>query len=191
MGREGMVVFRMNIGRNANADPRWMIPVICRRGGITKNEIGAIRILDNETQFEIAGHAAERFSAEVRKPDTKDPNIRFATLNENVTPAPESEMLVAAPARQYDKPRPFHKKHSDRDGKPAFKGKSDFKGEVGLQRQRATSRSKSGVQAESRIQAVKAEPCRKPEARGKLFLKNAPPGDRPLIKKRRDRPGKN
>jgi ATP-dependent RNA helicase DeaD len=220
MGREGTVVFRMNIGRNANADPRWMIPVICRRGGITKNEIGAIRILDNETQFEIVGHAAERFVAEARKPDTKDPNIRFATLNENVTPVADNEMLVSAPARQYDKPRPFHKK--PRDERPAtspefktkseYKGKSDFKGKADFKpksdyqakpdfkaksdfKPKADFKPKTDFKAKSDFKAKtdfkpKSESRAKPEARAKLFLKPGAGGDRPLVKKKRDRPGR-
>ena len=51
----------MPIGRKENADPKWMIPLICRFGGITKAEIGVIRIFDRETKFEIAAEAAERF----------------------------------------------------------------------------------------------------------------------------------
>jgi ATP-dependent RNA helicase DeaD len=167
LGREGMVVFRMNIGRAANADPRWMIPVICRRGGITKNEIGAIRIMDRETQFEVAAQAAERFAAEASRPDAKDPNIRFATLNETLAASTAAE--PPAPARQYDKPRPFHKKF---DGNRAPKGPS-FKG-------KPAHKAKPDFQP-------KAEAPAKPEPRGKLFLKS---GERPLIKKKRDRPGK-
>jgi ATP-dependent RNA helicase DeaD len=195
LGSGGNVVFRMNIGRNANADPRWMIPVICRRGGITKNEIGAIRILDNETQFEVAGHAAEQFAAEARKPDTKDPNIRFATLNEAVTPTTDSEMLVAAPARQYDKPRPFHKKFGDKtDVKPENKGKSDFKGKPAYKGKsehqgKSEYKGKPDFKPKSDFKP-KAEARAKPEARGKLFLKGTSAGDRPLIKKTRERPGK-
>jgi ATP-dependent RNA helicase DeaD len=34
----------MNIGRRQNADPRWILPLLCRRGHITRNDIGAIRI---------------------------------------------------------------------------------------------------------------------------------------------------
>jgi ATP-dependent RNA helicase DeaD len=188
MGREGTVVFRMNIGRNANADPRWMIPVICRRGGITKNEIGAIRILDNETQFEIVGHAAERFVAEARKPDTKDPNIRFATLNENVTPVADSEMLVDAPARKYDEKRPFHKKPRE-DGvgaKPDYKAKSDFKTKSDFKPKaefKPKGEFKSRAEYKPKVEA-------KPEARTKLFLKPGAGGDRPLLKKKRERPGR-
>ncbi|HEY6868621.1 MAG TPA: DEAD/DEAH box helicase, partial [Novosphingobium sp.] len=33
--------FRMDIGRRHNADPRWLLPLLCRRGHITRNEIGA------------------------------------------------------------------------------------------------------------------------------------------------------
>jgi ATP-dependent RNA helicase DeaD len=197
MGREGMVVFRMNIGRNANADPRWMIPVICRRGNITKSEIGAIRILDNETQFEIVAHAAEQFVAEARKPDTKDPNIRFATLNENVTPVADSEMLVTAPARKYDEKRPFHKKRDDRpDGKPAYAGKSEYKGKSDFKsksefKPKGEFKPKSEFKPRADFKAdFKPKTDAKPEARGKLFLKTGTGGDRPLIKKKRERPGK-
>jgi ATP-dependent RNA helicase DeaD len=194
MGRDGAVVFRMNIGRNANADPRWMIPVICRRGGITKNEIGAIRILDNETQFEIVGHAAERFVAEARKPDTKDPNIRFATLNENVTPVADREMLVDAPARKYDEKRPFHKKPRDAApaAKPAYKGKSDFKTKSDF-KQKGEFKPGGEFKPKGEFKAkadFKPRSEVKPEARPKLFLKAGAGGDRPLIKKKRERPGR-
>ena len=57
------VWFRSTVGRKNNADPKWLIPLICRIGGITKQEIGAIRIFDRETKFEIAAYAAERFAA--------------------------------------------------------------------------------------------------------------------------------
>ena len=52
-GFEDTVWFRLAVGRNDNADPRWILPLICRRGLITKNEIGAIRIVDSETVFEV------------------------------------------------------------------------------------------------------------------------------------------
>jgi ATP-dependent RNA helicase DeaD len=187
--REGMVVFRMNIGRNANADPRWMIPVICRRGGITKNEIGAIRIMDTETQFEIVERAAEQFAAEARKPDAKDPNIRFATLNEAITPAAESDMLTEAPARRYDNARPFRKKFQGQDGKPSYKGNADFKAKPGEFKGKPGFKGKSSFKSKPGF-TPNAEAAPKPEGKGKLFLKGAGPGDRPLIKKRRDKPAK-
>jgi ATP-dependent RNA helicase DeaD len=67
--REGTsdgVWFRLNIGREKNADPKWLIPLICRRGHVTKPEIGAIRVFGRETKFEIVPAAAERFAAAIK-----------------------------------------------------------------------------------------------------------------------------
>ena len=67
--REGAsdgVWFRLNIGREKNADPKWLIPLICRRGHVTKPEIGAIRVFGRETKFEIVPAAAERFAAAIK-----------------------------------------------------------------------------------------------------------------------------
>ena len=58
-----MVWFRLAVGRSANADPKWLIPLICRRGHVTKKDIGSIRIFDRETKFEITKDAAEHFRA--------------------------------------------------------------------------------------------------------------------------------
>jgi ATP-dependent RNA helicase DeaD len=60
-GFEDTVWFRMNVGRRHNADPRWLLPLLCRRGHITRNEVGAIRIAANETAFEIPSALADRF----------------------------------------------------------------------------------------------------------------------------------
>ncbi|UVO50261.1 DEAD/DEAH box helicase [Sphingomonas sp. SUN019] len=65
-GFDDIAWFRMNIGRRQNADPRWVLPLICRRGHVTKNEIGAIRIGQTETQFQIPRAIAARFAAAVK-----------------------------------------------------------------------------------------------------------------------------
>jgi ATP-dependent RNA helicase DeaD len=61
-GFEDTIWFRINVGRRHNADPRWLLPLLCRRGHITKNEVGAIRIAAGETAFEIPRAAAGRFT---------------------------------------------------------------------------------------------------------------------------------
>lgn len=60
-GFEDTLWFRMDIGRRQNADPRWILPLLCRRGHITKNEIGAIRIAANETYFQVPRAIAGKF----------------------------------------------------------------------------------------------------------------------------------
>ena len=66
-GFEDIVWFRMNIGRRQNADPRWILPLICRRGHITKNEVGAIRIQANETSFQVPRTLAGKFQAAITR----------------------------------------------------------------------------------------------------------------------------
>ena len=66
-GLRGVVWFRMDIGRRHNADPRWLLPLICRRGHITRNEIGAIRIAANESYFEVTERATPGFIKALRR----------------------------------------------------------------------------------------------------------------------------
>jgi len=81
--------FRMNVGRDGKADPKWILPFLCRRGKVARGEIGRIRILGRETHFEVAPHVATRFAAAARRPDPTEPHIR-------VEPVPAGE----ADARQ-------------------------------------------------------------------------------------------
>ena len=78
----------MNVGRARNADPRWLIPLICRRGHVTKREIGSIKISERETRFEIARHAADRFATAAARPDKEVPSVRIELLRTE-RPAPK------------------------------------------------------------------------------------------------------
>ncbi len=70
--------FRMSIGRRNNADPRWILPMLCRRGGVGKGDIGAIRIFDRETKFEVRDGVARQFAEAVRRGENADPRIEPA-----------------------------------------------------------------------------------------------------------------
>ena len=76
----GGVWFRVNVGRSKKADPRWLLPLICRRGGVFKNDIGKIEIRADETRFEIAAESADRFARSIKKPDPKDPTIQIGAV---------------------------------------------------------------------------------------------------------------
>ena len=56
------VWFRLNVGRERNADPKWLLPEICRQGEVTKKDIGAIRVFEMETLFQIDPAAAPKFT---------------------------------------------------------------------------------------------------------------------------------
>ena len=70
-GFDDVVWFRMDVGRRQNADPRWLLPLICRRGHITRDEIGAIRVGPGETWFQVPRAVAGKFQAAVAR--TADP----------------------------------------------------------------------------------------------------------------------
>jgi ATP-dependent RNA helicase DeaD len=72
-GFEDTVWFRVGIGRRQNADPRWILPLLCRRGHITKQDVGAIRITADETLFEVPRATAARFAAALRRTAPADP----------------------------------------------------------------------------------------------------------------------
>jgi ATP-dependent RNA helicase DeaD len=81
--RDGAVWFRVNVGRSGNADPRWLLPLICRRGGVDRRHIGRIEIMADETRFEVSRGAARHFRKAAERPDKKDPKIRITQLDRN------------------------------------------------------------------------------------------------------------
>jgi ATP-dependent RNA helicase DeaD len=68
-GQAKGVWFKLDVGSKKNADPKWLLPMLCRRGKITKQDIGAIRIFERETKFEVSEAAAKQFLTNVRRPD--------------------------------------------------------------------------------------------------------------------------
>ena len=107
------VWFRMNIGRLKNADPRWLIPMICRHGKVTKQEIGSIVIQERDTRFEINAAVADRFFAATHQVDR--PEVKIERLGD--APLPAGDRNAAKPPRERFKPKP-HKGKAPWKAKP-------------------------------------------------------------------------
>jgi len=90
----GAVTFRVNLGAKDNADPRWLLPLICRRGGVTRREVGAIRIGPRETLFEIVGDAAADFELAARE---RDPRALHVTVQRAGAPLARESRSAAPP----------------------------------------------------------------------------------------------
>ncbi|MBQ95349.1 MAG: DEAD/DEAH box helicase [Actinobacteria bacterium] len=71
-GFEDTVWFKMDIGRRHNAEPRWLLPLICRRGHITRNEIGAIRIGQHESWFQVPRAVAAKVADAIGRTASPD-----------------------------------------------------------------------------------------------------------------------
>ena len=100
--REG-VAFRVNLGAKDRADPRWLLPLICRRGGVSRREVGAIRIGPHETMFEIAGDAAADFALAASEPDPRARHVVIARAGTSSAPSPSRPRLEPQP-RQPSRP---------------------------------------------------------------------------------------
>jgi ATP-dependent RNA helicase DeaD len=120
--RGDTVWFRLNIGRKDGADPRQLLPMLCRRGKITRDEVGAIRIFDKETKVEIDADVAERFYELAKAVDRDKIVIEPVTGEDERRPAkPFAEKASHAPA-PYAKPerapRPERDGADQRDARP-------------------------------------------------------------------------
>lgn len=119
-GTPKTVWFRLNVGRQKKADPKWLLPEICRQGKITKADVGDIRIFDDETRFEVNEDAAQHFVDAVAKVSAGD--IRIEASSEPTMPTPPRHAAarggksygklppVDAKTAKYAKKRKFHDK---------------------------------------------------------------------------------
>ena len=108
-GFEDAVWFKIDIGRNKNAEARWILPMVCRRGHATKGDIGAIRIFERETRFQITAEAVERFEVAITKGDAD--GGRIMRLDEGA-PIPRDNPRDGPPR---DRPRDGPSRDGPRD----------------------------------------------------------------------------
>jgi ATP-dependent RNA helicase DeaD len=99
-----MALFQINLGMKDKAEANWILPLVCRRGGITRREVGAIRVTRDHTVFEIDARVAAEFAVNAGERDPRAPQVR-------ITPATE------LPERTFTPPRP-HKGGFAKRGKP-------------------------------------------------------------------------
>jgi ATP-dependent RNA helicase DeaD len=103
------VIFSMDVGRRQKADPKWLLPMICRRGNVSRNEIGTIRILDDTTEFEISKEAAEHFAVHARRKDGDDIIIALAS-EAKARPERPATQNKFRDAKPFGEKKPFRKK---------------------------------------------------------------------------------
>ena len=122
------VWFSVSVGRAGRAEARWLLPKICEAGGITKNEIGAIRVQENETFVQIGKAVAPKFGKALDleagvvmtrmegEPSMDRPERNFGERPERAERAPRPAAKPRAPARSFDDEKP----RAPRADKPAY-----------------------------------------------------------------------
>lgn len=99
----------LSVGRAQSAEARWLLPMLCKATGLTKRDIGAIRIGERETYVEIEPDSADSFFESIGPGGMLEKSIRVARLDR----APESG--GGAPRKGPSKPPP---RRAGGDGPP-------------------------------------------------------------------------
>ena len=102
----------LSVGRTNNADPKWILPMLCKAGGVKRDQIGNIRIGNTITHVELMPDAARQII------DTagEDGRIDKSLIVKRASGPPAAEQFSDRPPR-----KPYRGKDG---GKPSsFKGK--------------------------------------------------------------------
>lgn len=97
------------VGYRQNAEPRWLIPVLCEAGNITNKQIGAIKIKDDETFVQLDAAHADKFMKAIGPDnilDRKDRKVRATRLDgvPDLTGSPRGRSNAGKPYGDKKKP---------------------------------------------------------------------------------------
>lgn len=84
------VPFRVTWGGEHGADPRRLLAIVCRRGGIRGGDVGAIDIQHNYSVVNVDRSVASSFAEEAKRPDPRDPRVRIAPFEASQAPFPRT-----------------------------------------------------------------------------------------------------
>ncbi|CUI71074.1 DEAD/DEAH box helicase [Cognatishimia activa] len=109
--------FSVSGGRKAGAEVRRLLPMLCKAGNLTKDDLGAIRIQDNETYVQVLSSSVDGFLAAIG-PDQKVEDAKIEKVDGE--PKLERPERSERPNRGF-KSRKFDDRGPRRDGPPKFK----------------------------------------------------------------------
>ena len=112
------VWFSVSLGRRDGAEPRVLLPMVCKRGELTKDDIGAIRIQQDHSYVEVLASRADAFVAAVGADMVLEEGARLTRLDS----PPNLER--AAPSRS---PRPSGQKPARDSANPERRPRKDDK----------------------------------------------------------------
>ncbi|WP_347312724.1 DEAD/DEAH box helicase [Defluviimonas sp. SAOS-178_SWC] len=100
--------FAISVGRADRAEPRWILPMLCRAGNLGREDVGAIRVQETETFVEVLASRAPALLAAVGAGGKLEGAAVLRALDEppfaprGPAPAPEARP-VAEPAKRPDR----------------------------------------------------------------------------------------
>ncbi|WP_020593970.1 DEAD/DEAH box helicase [Kiloniella laminariae] len=116
----------VSVGRKHTAEPRWLLPMLCRAGHVTKNEIGAIRIYESESFVEITSDAVDKFFSALGPSSKMEKTISVKRLEGS----PDDEVATFRSSRGEERgKREAHQREEGLSGnkKPGRNGRDHFR----------------------------------------------------------------
>jgi len=102
---ENSVWVTLAVGSTQRAEPRWLLPMLCRSGNLTKDDIGAIRVQENETYVQLAAVSADRFWTALGPAQQLEDGIKVTLRSDPPAGStPPAQARPTKPARSYAKP---------------------------------------------------------------------------------------
>ncbi len=105
--------FTLSLGRSQRAEPRWILPLICKAGGITRGDVGSIRVYDEETRFQISAEKAAAFADRVAREGSGEKGVTIAPADSQAPRTPDDTARA-----QGMKPRNFERKERPKHSGP-------------------------------------------------------------------------
>jgi ATP-dependent RNA helicase DeaD len=79
------ITYQVSWGAHAGADTRRLLAMVCRRGDVSSDVVGAIRVAPKSSTVEISSSVAPRFERAVTRPDKRNPRAQFRRWNPNAS----------------------------------------------------------------------------------------------------------
>lgn len=96
---ENSVWISLSVGRNDSAEARWLLPMLCGAGHITKRQIGAIRVNQTDSHIELTADCADAFFATIDPSGKIEKNIVVTRLKS----APAASGDSHSKSRRFDR----------------------------------------------------------------------------------------
>ncbi|MEM8921247.1 MAG: helicase-related protein, partial [Pseudomonadota bacterium] len=121
---DNSVWVKLSVGRKKSAEPRWLLPMLCKAGGVAKAEIGAIRIGESETHVELTPDGANQLFTTIGMDGLLENTIRATRVDGPPNPA-GNQGTKGAPAPRIARPQPAASKSQDYAKRRKPRGEED------------------------------------------------------------------
>lgn len=117
-GPQSFALFRVTWGSRHGADPRRMLALVCRRGDISSNQVGAIQIGETSSTVQIASGVVAGFAEAAQRPDERDPRVNIHPMEGG---SEDSRPSYRPPTPSYRPPAPPYRPSSPYAGAASAK----------------------------------------------------------------------